>query len=237
MGYAATDQRRFTARTYATVFALAAAGIFTSAPSASGEIVLEELFEYPLPRSNLVQYIIRAVGTQGETITAFSNPTITAIGPGLGIHNVAQAITNADTPTRDEHLPGLFNFEWSNFDTYYVYRTNSLEPPFSETNNGATTGMLDLTPIPTVPKSGFGSYSSNGDAIVPLLPSNQGSIVAFMQVVLQSQDRARLAITVHTGPASFTREIIVGPIPEPSTAALLAMPVIGLLACRPPRRR
>jgi hypothetical protein len=106
MSHSSPNKCRFLSPAHWIAFALIAAVDVGSAPIASAEIVLQEFFEFPLPGSNLVQHIISAVGTQGETITGFSEPTITAIGPGFGIHNVAQAVTNADTPTRDEHLPG-----------------------------------------------------------------------------------------------------------------------------------
>jgi hypothetical protein len=182
--------------------ALALVILFVVITPAAADIVLQSSPGSPLPAGNLVQYTIRAVGTQGETITAFRNPSITPLVGSLGIHNVAQGLTNANTPTKDQHDAVLWNADWTPYDTYYLLNDDSLIPeePFLETNDGATTGMLGLTnAFGSVgpPRSGYGNYSNSGiGAIKGVPPADQDSSVPFMQVVLRAQDSALLDIRV-----------------------------------------
>src|SRR5688500_1859976 len=128
-------------------------------------VILQKSAGTPLPQGNLVQYTISVVSTQGETIDGFSDPSINPIGAGLGIHNVAGAFTNHGTPTKSEHNPGLWNQVWTPYDTHFLFGHESLSlgPPFTETNDGTTTGTLGLTLPPTaaVPRSGFGIYTAD----------------------------------------------------------------------------
>jgi hypothetical protein len=192
----------------------------------------------PLPQGNLVQYTISAVGTAGERINYFRNPTINPIGASLGVHNVANAVTNSGTPSKGAQTPGLFNPSWVAYDTYFLIGYVDMDPPdFSETNDGTTTGQLGLTSQFGPPRSGFGIYTSTPESSVLLLfPTHAGSNVRFMQVVLRAKDSALMRVRALTdfGEVSEAQEIIIGPfiVPEPATIALLIVPAIGLVVRR-----
>jgi hypothetical protein len=155
----------------------------------------------PLAQGGLVSYTLTAVGTAGEMINTFSNPVINGVDGGLGIHNVAQAFTMGGTPTRAEHTPGLWNAEWAPYDTYFLFGGPSdlaldLGAPFSETNDGSTSGMLGLNPAPAAPRSGYGTLNSAPNSTKVLVPARASSNVSFMQVVMRAQDAANLSIHV-----------------------------------------
>jgi hypothetical protein len=210
--------------------------ILSSARLAPAEIVLQSSPGTPLPQGNLVQYTISAVGTQGENINVFSAPTINPVS-GMGIHNVAQGFTNAGTPTKDEHIPGLYNSDWIAYDSHFLFRsteTLSIGPPYRETNNGATTGMLGLSNISTGPPiSGFGAYASEDSSAKGVLPAHAGSNVSFMQVVLRAQDTALMNVRVvaNAGAVSSDLELVIGPfiIPEPASMMLAGLAMLGLV--------
>jgi hypothetical protein len=201
---------------------------------AAADIVLQSSPGTPLPAGNLVQYTVSAVGTAGEEIDTFSFPDISAVS-GVGIHNVAQGITNAGTPTKSEHSPGLWNADWAAYDTYFLFNSTeslSFGPNFSETNNGATTGTLGLSTIlGYTPTSGFGTYMS-GVGSKMILPPNVDSDVPFMQVVLRAQDSAQLNVSM-VGAVRYDRQIVIGPfVPEPSTWLLAAIGCVASLTRR-----
>jgi hypothetical protein len=230
---------------YCTTVGMASTALFSMPRPALAAVILQKSAGTPLPQGNLVQYTFSAAGTSGETIATFTNPSITPLGGGLGIHNVRQGFTNAATPTKGEHNPALWNEDWTAYDTYFLFdqvQTLSIGPPFSETNDDSTSGTLGLStiptnPMPTKPTSGFGTYNSDPDSRKALLTQWQGSNTPFMQVVLRAQDSARLRVLVappDTGvPQSVEREIVIGPlVPEPSAAALFAISSLGLVVSR-----
>ena len=241
MNYAITKRSYVSLPAHLAHAALVIFVVVNSPGTASAAFILQKSAGTPLPQGNLVQYTISLVGTQGETFGGFGfrNPSINPVGAGLGIHNVAAAFTNHGTPTKSEHTPGLWNSDWSPYDTYFLFdATNSvsLGPNFEETNDGTTTGTLGLTlpPFAAVPRSGFGIYTAHplGSKVLP--PTLQSSNVPFMQVVLRSVDSARLRVNLQFSGAPPVEpwEIVIGPfvVPEPSTVALLAVAAIGVVA-------
>lgn len=176
------------------------------AVSSQAAIMLQHSAPTPLAQGGLVSYIVTAVGTDGELINTFSNATITAAVGGLGIHNVsAQGFSGAvGTPTEQEHQGGVgqMSADWIPYDTHFLFRSADyaldLGPPYSETNDGSTTGTLGLsnTFLGSAPTSGFGAYSSDPTSSKVLTPANAAASVDFFQVVLREQDAALLGIRV-----------------------------------------
>ena len=198
----------------------------------------------PLERGNLNQYTISAVGRSGEVIHAFNNLEIVPFSGSAGVHHVWQAITNNQTPTKQEHVAPLFNADWAAYDTYFLFdnsEASSLGPDAVETNDGATTGTLDLTPaFDLEPISGFGDYSSNPVSTKALPDSLAGPTVPFLQVVMRRDDAAIIRVNVLANGATIRVEnppLIPCVVPEPATIPLLALPAIGLLANRRVARR
>ena len=218
--------------------ALATTAICGSAP-AKAAIILTGSGIY-LPQGDLVGYTFTAVGTAGETINTFTGLTVTAALGGVGVHNVAQAYTNASTPTKQEHTPGLWAADWTQYDTHFLYNaaeTLSAGPNFSETNNGATTGTLGLSLVsPNPPTSGFGSYSGSATSAKVILAPNADSSVPFFYVVARRQEPFHMDVRVdgrrsdgsHTF-ATFDDFIFLYlPIePEPTTFVLFALAFTG----------
>jgi hypothetical protein len=171
--------------------------VLAAAASSQAAIMLQASDPTPLPNGNLVSRTITAVGTSGEMINTFTNPVITAMGGGKGIHNVAQAFTNGGTPSRGDQTPALYNPEWAPYDTYFYFdATNSLSlgPAFEETNDGTTSGMLSLPATPSAPRSGFGGLTSQ--AASSKLFTTADDSLAFMQVVMAAGEQASLSIRI-----------------------------------------
>jgi hypothetical protein len=171
--------------------------VLAAAASSQAAIMLQASDPTPLPNGNLVSRMITAVGSAGEMINTFSNPVITPAGGGKGIHNVAQAFTMAGTPSRGEQAPGLWNAEWAPYDSYFLFdATNSLSlgPNFEETNDGTTTGMLNLASTPAVPRSGFGGLTSQTASSKAF--TTAANSVPFMQVVMAAGEMASLSLRV-----------------------------------------
>jgi hypothetical protein len=171
--------------------------VLAAAASSQAAIMLQASDPTPLPNGNLVSRTITAVGSAGEMINTFSNPTIVAAAGHKGVHNVAQAFTMGGTPSRGDHTPALYNAEWAPYDTYFLFdATNSLSlgPNFEETNDGTTTGMLSLPPTPGAPRSGFGGVTSQAASSKAFnTPANS---VAFLQVVMAPNEEALLSLRV-----------------------------------------
>jgi hypothetical protein len=223
---------------YCTTVGMAITALFSMPRPALAAVILQKSVGTPLPQGNLVQYTISAVGTVGEEIDTFSAPSISPVS-GLGIHNVAQAFSNAGTPTKSEHNPGLWYPDWAAYDTYFMFGTGetlSIGPNFSETNNGATTGTLGLfhSTGGVTPTSGFGTYMAPNTSSKIVLAPHADSDVPFMQVVLRAQDSARLVVSIVAGNSiAYQEPIIIGPfVPEPSTIVLLAVSAAGLITSR-----
>jgi hypothetical protein len=211
------------------------------ARNASADIVLTCACR-PLEHGNLNQYTISAVGRSGEVIHAFNNLEIVPLSGSAGVHNVWQAITNGPTPTKQEHVPPLFNADWAAYDTYFLFddsEASSIGPNFSETNDGATTGTLDLTPaFDVAPISGFGGYSSNPVSAKALTGSLAGSVVPFLQVVMRRNDAATIRVNVlaNGGTIRVENPPLSGPcvVPEPTGFLLVAMVFTCVVAARLP---
>jgi hypothetical protein len=218
--------------------ALTALAICGSTP-AKAALILTAAGIY-LPQGNLVGYTITAVGTAGETINTFTGLNVSAAVGGLGVHNVAQAFTNAGTPTKQQHTPGIWAADWTQYDTHFLYNaaeTLSAGSNFSETNNGATTGTLGLSMIgPNPPTSGFGSYNASATSAKVVLSPNADSSVPFFYLVTRHQDAFLIDVRVdgqrpdgsHTF-ANFDDYIFLYlPIePEPTTFVLFALAFAG----------
>jgi hypothetical protein len=231
--------RNVALRAASGIAVLAASCLTTPAPAA---IVLTCSCR-PLEQGNLNQYTISAVGTSGEIISAFSNLEIVPIADSAGVHNVWQALTNGQTPTKQEHTPLLFNTDWAAYDTYFLFDNNltlSLGPNFFETNDGTTTGMLDLSPAFGVkPRSGFGEYSSTPISSKVLSDRVASSNVRFMQVVMKQGHGALINVNVHANGGS--PQVVNPPmllpcvVAEPATMTLFGLAMMGLV--RLTRRR
>jgi hypothetical protein len=188
-----------------------------------------------LEQGNLNQYTISAVGRSGEVIHAFNNLEIVPLSGSAGVHNVWQAITNGQTPTKQEHIPPLFNADWAAYDTYFLFdntEASSIGPNFVETNDGATTGTLDLTPAFDVqPRSGFGDYSSDPGSTKALPDSLAGLVVPILQVVMRRNDLAIIQVNVLANGGTIRVEnppLIPCVVPEPTSGMLLGLAVLGL---------
>jgi hypothetical protein len=212
--------------------------VLLNAAPAFAAIILQVSPGAQLPQGNLVRYTVNAVGTQGEVINTFSRLHINPVS-GPGIHNVAQVLTNSGTPTKQEHAPGIFSFNWAAYDSYFLFDNTemlSLGPNFMETNDGTTSGNLGISDMfGRVPRSGFGIYSSDNVSAKAVLAPNADDSVPFMQVVLRAQDSARLSVRLegNAGTVSGEPQIIIGPfVPEPSTVSLLAVSSLGLVVRR-----
>jgi hypothetical protein len=171
--------------------------VLAAAASSQAAIMLQRSDPTPLPQGGLVSVTLSAVGTAGEMINTFSNPVITPMGGGKGVHNVAQAFTMGGTPSRGEHMPALWNADWTPYDTYFLFdaaNSLSLGPNFEETNDGTTTGMLNLPATPGAPRSGFGGVTSA--AASSKLFTTPSSNLAFMQVVMAAGESASLSVRV-----------------------------------------
>jgi hypothetical protein len=191
-----------------------------------------------LPQGNLVSYTLTAVGTAGEVLNTFSRPTLTPMrAADKGVHNVANAVTNSGTPSRDQQTPGLFDSSWATYDTYLLFGGPNdlaldLGTPLSETNDGSTAGMLGLNPVPAAPRSGYGNLSSGTDSTKVLVPGKAGPSVPFMQVVMRSGDFAHLDIEIVGNGGEVVQsfnDLVIGVIPEPATMSLIGLALIGLV--------
>jgi hypothetical protein len=218
---------RTTKRQLKAILLLALLSIGGSAQLSTAAIILTQSNVTPL-NGGLVGLTISAVGTEGETINTFTGPTITPVVGSVGVHNVAQAFTEAPTPTTQQHTTGLWNDAWTAYDTYFMYNsaeTLSAGPNFSETNNGATTGTLGLPTIAVAPKSGFGTYSAPLTAAKVVLAPNADSNVPFLHVVLRATDWFNLFVRIDGVRQDGTTITVI--IPEPTTGALFALAFVG----------
>jgi hypothetical protein len=237
MNYAVPQRSYISASARLALVALVIFVVAGSAGTAYAEIVLQSSAGTPLPQGDLVQYTITAVGTEGERIQTFMKPEITPAGFGLGVHNVAQFATNAGTPTKEEHTPSLFNPSWAPYDTYFLFDDPGLTlefRPFAiETNDGATTGTLQLSVSPGQPRSGFGQYGLNPRSRITLLSEQAASQLPFMQVVMRRGDFALFDIEIVAEggtPRTVISDYLIG-VPEPATN-FLVMPAAALILGR-----
>jgi hypothetical protein len=169
---------------------------------AQAAIVIQVAFVTGLPQSDLLQYRLSAVGTNGEVINTFSHPTLTPSNTShRGVHNVANVVTNSGTPSTADQIPGLFDSSWATYDTHLLfggYQDLALDlgQPLTETNDGATTGQLGLTSAYGAPRSGFGNLSSAVTTFKVLRPEKAGSNIPFLQVVMLDNQYAHLDIEI-----------------------------------------
>jgi hypothetical protein len=206
-----------------------------SAGAASAEIVLQSSAGTPLPRGNLVQYTISAVGTEGERIQTFVEPAISPVAGSLGIHNVAWALSNTGTPFKTNHVPHFFDPSWAAYDSFFLFG-DRFEPPLSETNDGTTTGMLGLTAPVGVPRSGFGTFTPGLGP--PMLFTAPGSNIPLMQVVMRRGDFALFDVEIAAeggAPRTVISDYLIG-VPEPATV-FLVMPAALIVGRRQTRKR
>jgi hypothetical protein len=179
------------------IIALAITATSLSASKTSGAIIVQYRRSAVLP-GGLVQYTVSAVGTQGETIAGFQNPSITPRAGSRGIHNVW--FDFFPSPTKDQHNPLFFNADWARYDTYFLYNSSesaSFGPEWIETNDGSTTGTLGLSSsfVGAPPRTGFGEYTSDFSS-KGLMREFLGTNVPFFQVVMRDDDVAALDATV-----------------------------------------
>lgn len=182
---------------------LAISMVLAVAATSQAAIILQTT-STPLAAGGLVQWQVNAVGNAGEVINTFSEPSITAVGAGAGAHQVFQAFTTGQTPTKTEHdTPGLYvPASWSAYDTYYKFDAAAHALGFgsyTETNDGTTSGTLGLTELgvaPNNPRSGFGSVTSSSDNSKILTPGNAGTNLNFYQVVLKAGEQANMTVRV-----------------------------------------
>jgi hypothetical protein len=193
----------------------------------------------PLPQGGLVSYTLMAVGTESEVINTFSRPTLTPMRTSdRGVHNVANGVTDSGTPSRSDQTPGLFNDAWRPYDTFFMFGGAAdlaldLGTPLTETNDGSTRDMLGLPTTPGVPRSGFGTLNSGNDSTKVLIPAKAGSNLPFMQVVMRAGDVAHLDIEIVGNGGQVVQSwdnLLVGIIPEPASAALAGLAVLGMVA-------
>ena len=218
---------RATKRKLKAIVLLAILSIGGSAQLSKAAIILQQSVPTPL-NGGLVGLTISAVGTEGETINTFTGPTITAALGGVGVHNVAQAFTEANTPTTEEHFAPIWNPAWTAYDTYFMFnatQTLSAGPNFSETNSGATTGTLGLPTSPAAPKSGFGTYSAPLTAAKVVLAPNADSNVPFLHVVVRATEVFNLFVRIDGVRQDGTTITVI--FPEPTTGALFALAFAG----------
>jgi hypothetical protein len=193
--------------------------------AASQAAIMLQTTSTPLSQGGLVQWQISAVGTAGESLNTFSAVNLTAQGAGAGVHNVSQAFTNAATPTVGQHQAGLWNAEWTPYDTFFKYAGADLaldldSTMVGETSNNSTTGMLGLPAVPGPPMSGFGTMTWAATSTKVLTPALSGTNVNFLQVVLKQGERALLDVEVQgnggTAIQQFTDFVVGGVEPPPA---------------------
>lgn len=188
----------------------------------------------PLPQGDLVQYTISAIGSEGEFINVFASPSITpATESDLGVHNVWSP--HLGLPHMPEVAQERFmsarptDPEWMAYDTHFLFDSSQLLElglPWTESNDGSTSGTLGLPPaFGSDPMSGFGDFSSHEWSCKAVLRDFGGSSLPFMQVVMRAGDLAHLNIELValTNPTTafaqqFTNYVIGlpdPPLPDP----------------------
>jgi len=186
--------------------------------------------------NNLYSRTVSAVATAGETINSFADPVLT-IQSGLGVHQVFQALTNGQTPTRQDQItgtPSLWSDTWQPYDTYFFpTAANSLKVgagTITETKSGAGATLAQGSAL-GAPGTGFGTISTQGGGATygfTVASGIPGTTVAFMQVVQQGSDANLLSLTlVNAAGGTAQASILIPAVPEPATFGLLGLALAG----------
>jgi hypothetical protein len=220
---------------------LALSAVLLTATASQAALLLHVSDPTPLADTStstgLVSYTISAVANGGETVNGMSNPSLTAIGQGLGAHQVFTTITNSQTPDRQAQLNGatLWSDSWQPYDSYFFFTTaNSLKAgtgSITETKSG-TGATLPQGSALGAPNTGFGNISTTGGAdsrVFTLASGLQGSNVNLGQIVMRAQDQATLALNIlDTVGDVAAQSITVGQaVPEPATLGLFGLALAG----------
>ncbi len=214
---------------------LAVLAVLVVAASSQAAIMLQQTAAPMAGDPDFVNVTLRAVSTAGEVINGVNNPTIVPKGAGRGVHQVWQPLLGA-TPTRGDQNPLAFNDAWRPYDSYWLFdTTNSLSVggAFTETN-GETGGKQGLPPGTAGPaRTGWGNMgfvapaASKGFTIASGL---QGTSVVLGQFVTQINELATVSLGVLDNSGGNTPATIdIGIIPEPATASLIGLAMVGVL--------
>lgn len=170
---------------------------------------------------NLVAYDLRAVSDSGQLINTVELPVIVPNAGGMGLHQVALAVTNALTPTRAEQVAPLWSDTWLPYDSYWLFDgTNSLSVggAFTETNS-----MSGGAALPTagfgVPNTGFGGFDHGTDASKAFIGAIPDSDVTFAQLVMKEGESVLVSMGVfdNTGDRAGFTEVCIGACGPPPT--------------------